>query len=112
MPRGGNGKADSFSPYKAADGRELRLLKSSNSKTGYLNVVEVHPGKFYPKKKLDDEKSSKKMKVFGKGEASARAAAIKLAEYLNEPYELPTARLRQVSSCVPQALPFPLGSCF
>jgi len=52
------------------------------------------------------------MKVFGKGEASSRAAAIKLAEYLDEPYELPTAPPRQVSSCVPQALPFPLGSCF
>ena len=82
MPRGGNGKADSFSPYKAADGRELRLLKSmsNNSKTGYLNVVELHPGKFYCKKKLDDDKGSKRMKVFGKGEVSARAAAIKLAE--------------------------------
>ena len=28
---------------------------------GYLNIVEQHPGKFYPKKKLDGVPGSKKM---------------------------------------------------
>ena len=64
--------ADAFSPYKKDDGRVLKLLKSSKFKTGYLNIVEPHPGQFYLKKKLDGESGSKKMKVFGKGEKSAR----------------------------------------
>ena len=71
MPRGGNGVADGFSPYKTADGRVLKILKSSKSKTKYLNIVEQHPGKFYPKRKLDDVKGSKKMKVFGKASGTA-----------------------------------------
>ena len=95
MPRGGKGEPDGFSPYKTADGRDLRLLKSSKSKTGYYNVVEQHPGKFYPKKKLDDEKGSKKMKVFGTGKRTAREAAIFLAEYLDSPHELPEAPQRK-----------------
>ena len=45
MTRGGKGVADGYSPYKKADGRVLKLLKSSNSETGYLNIVEPHPGK-------------------------------------------------------------------
>ena len=88
MPRG---QSDGFSPYKRPDGRVLRLLKSSNSKTGYLNIVEQHPGKFYPKKKLDNVPGSKSMKVFGVWQATPREAAIKLAEYLDEPYALPQA---------------------
>ena len=46
MPRGGTGKPDGYSPYKTADGRELRLLKSTKSKTLYFRIVEKHPGKF------------------------------------------------------------------
>jgi len=88
MPRG---QSDGFSPYKRPDGRVLRLLKSSNSRTGYYNVVEQHPGKFYPKKKLDGVPGSKSMKVFGKHSSTPREAAIKLAEYLDEPYTLPEA---------------------
>ena len=90
MPRGGKGVADGSSPYKTADGRILNLLKSSQSKTKYLNVVEQHPGKFYPKKKLDGVKGSRKMKVFGMGKNTAREAAIALAEYTDTPYELPS----------------------
>ena len=136
MPRGGSGKADDYSPYKTADGRELKLLKSSRSSTGYLNIVKLHENKYYPKKKLDEEKGSKVMKVlhtphpaippcfarplhslshtvfttanatahaatagpvqvFGKGQGTAREAAIKLAEYLDSPTELPKAAPRQ-----------------
>ena len=92
MARGGTHEPDGYSPYKTADGRVLKLLKSSKSKTKYFNVVETHPGKFYPKKKLDVEcKGSKKMKTFGKGQETARLAAIVLAEYLDSPYALPDA---------------------
>ena len=96
MTRGGKGVADGYSPYKKADGSVLKLLKSSNSKTGYLNIVEPHPGKFYPKKKLDGEPGTKKMKIFGKGQPTARMAAIVLAEFLDKPYELPTAKPRKL----------------
>ena len=89
MPRGGSGKSDDFSPYKTADGRELKLLKSSKSSTGYLNVVKTH-GKFYGKRKLDMVPGSKKMKRIGQAN-SAREAAIILAEYRDSPYELPNA---------------------
>ena len=44
------------------------------------------------------EKGTKVMKIIGKGESTARAAAIRLAEFLDTPYELPTAAPRQVSS--------------
>jgi hypothetical protein len=91
MPRGGTGKPDAFSPYKTASGRDLELLKSGRSKTGYLNIVEQHPGKFYPKLKLDDVKGSKVMKVFGAGHPTAREAAIFLAEYRAAPWELTSA---------------------
>ena len=91
MPRGGKGEPDGFSPYKTAEGRDLKLLKSSASKTRYFNIVEQHPGKFYPKKKLDGVPGSKKMKVFGKGQATAREAAIILANHMDSPQELPEA---------------------
>ena len=96
MPAGGTGQADGWSPFKAADGRELFRAKSSNSKTGYLNIIEPHKGKFYPKRKLDGEKGSKKMKTFGTASATAWEAANKLAEYLDAPYELPTSPPRKV----------------
>ena len=38
MPQGGKGKPDGESPFKTADGRILKLLKSSTSKTLYYNV--------------------------------------------------------------------------
>ena len=95
MPRGGSGKPDDFSPYKTADGRELKLLKSKASSTGYWCVVEKHKGQFYPKRKLDMVVGSKKMKTFGKGKPSAREAAIALAEYTACPYELPVAPPRE-----------------
>ena len=89
MPRGGRHEADAFSPYKAADGRELTLLKSSKSATGYLNVTKI--GKHYwVKVKLDAETNSKKQKVFGKA-TTARGAAIELAEYRAAPRDLPSA---------------------
>ena len=91
MPRGGRHEADGWSPYKRPDGVVLQLAKSSKSKNGYLNVVEPHTGQFYPKKKLDGESGSKKMKTFGTKCGTAREAAIKLAEYLFEPYPLPEA---------------------
>ena len=90
MPRGGNGKPDGFSPYKAADGRELRLLKSTNSQNGYFNVIKVRK-KFYPKAKLDGVQGSGVQKTFGKGQATAREAAIVLADYTDKPYELTVA---------------------
>ena len=96
MPRGGAGKATGWSPFKAADGRELYRAKSAASKTGYLNIVEQHPGKFYPKRKLDGEKGSKKMKVFGAASPTAWEAANKLAEFLDAPYELPSREPRPV----------------
>tara|TARA_B110000046_G_C12910749_1_gene362705 strand:- start:267 stop:842 length:576 start_codon:yes stop_codon:yes gene_type:complete len=90
MGRGGNHAPDDFSPYKTADGRKLKLLKSSKSSTGYWCVIGPRglKGKFYVKKKLDVAKGSKRSKVFP-GQPSARAAAIALAEYTDEPYELP-----------------------
>ena len=54
-------------------------------------VVELHPGKFYPKKKLDGVVGSKKMKVFGSWCATAREAGLKLALQLDEPAVLPEA---------------------
>ena len=81
--------SESSSPKSASS-------KSSNSKTGYLCVVEPHKGKFYPKRKLDDEKGSKKMKAFGTASPTAWEAANKLAEFLAAPYELPTAPQRKV----------------
>jgi hypothetical protein len=90
MPRGGKQVSDGFSPYKAPDGRELRLMKSSKSNTGYFRVVKVG-NLFYPKAKLDGVKGSKSQKLFGKGKKEAREAAIILAEYLDSPYALPSA---------------------
>ena len=45
MPRGGKREPDDFSPYKTADGRDLKLLKSSASNTGYQNIIKSHSGK-------------------------------------------------------------------
>ena len=97
MPRGGKQVSDGFSPYKHPDGRELRLLKSSKSNTGYFRVVKVG-NLFYPKAKLDGVKGSKSQKLFGKGKKEAREAAIILAEYLDSPYALPSAPPRQPHS--------------
>ena len=91
MPRGGKRLSDDYSPYKHPDGRELKLLKSSKSLTGYFCIVEKHPGKFYPKKKLDAVTNSKLQKCFGEGKPSAREAAIALADFLDKPHELPKA---------------------
>ena len=97
MPRGGKREPDDSSPYKTADGRDLELLKSSASRTGYLNVVKQH-GMFYVKRKLDtDVPGSKKMRVFGKdgkGLPTAREAAIVLAEFLDSPHPLPEVAQR------------------
>ena len=58
MPRGGSHEPDDFSPYKTADGRDLKLLKSGKSTTGYFCIVKLR-NKFYElvyiKKKLDAE---------------------------------------------------------
>ena len=91
MGRGGDRKPDGFELYDHPDGRQLKLLKSTKSKTGYYNVVEIRPGAYYPKKKLDDKPNSKKMKTFGTKSDTAIGAAIKLAEYSAAPYELPVA---------------------
>ena len=95
MTRGGNGKPDGEELYTTADGRQLKLLTSTKSKNGYFCVAEIRPGQFYPKKKMDGEKGSKKMKTFGKAQPNAQAAAIKLAEFLDAPYELTVAPPRQ-----------------
>ena len=91
MARGGNGKPDDFSPYKTSSGRTLKLLKSKRSKNGYWCVGEPHPGKFYPKKKVDVIKGAPQ-KYFGKASATAREAAIILAEFEDAPYELPSVK--------------------
>ena len=93
MPRGGRQAPDAYSPYKTADGRELQLQKSTNSKTGCYRVVLVN-GKFWAKLKLDGERGSRKQKLFGKngkGCKEPREAAIILAEYLDSPGALPSA---------------------
>ena len=90
MPRGGSGKPDAYSPYKAADGRELRLHKSSQSQTGYHCIVKLR-GKYYAKLKLDEAKGSRAQKLLGKGQETAREAAIILADFLDKPYALPSA---------------------
>ena len=91
MPRGGGHKADGYSPYKHSNGRELKILKSSKSSNGYHRVVEQHKGKFYPKISIETGNGKKKQKVFGTASPTAREAAIKLAIYEDEPYELPVA---------------------
>ena len=63
MPRGGSGKPDAYSPYKAADGRELSLQKSSQSQTGYHRIVKLR-GKYYAKLKLDEAKGSRAQKLY------------------------------------------------
>ena len=73
MPRGGNHKADGFSPHKHSDGRVLKILKSSQSKTGYQNIVKLR-GSFWAKKKLDAEPGSKKARFFGKSDTCASGA--------------------------------------
>ena len=93
MPRGGKQGPDDFSPHKTNDGRELKLLKSSKSATNYWCVVGPLRGKFYVKKKLDGEKGSKQSKLFA-GKDTAREAAIALAEYMDQPYELPETKNR------------------
>ena len=101
--RGGNGKPDAFSPHKTADGRDLEIAKSSKSGTGYWCVVGPRYGKYYVKKKLDGEKGSKRSKVFA-GHASAREAAIALAEYMDAPYDLPEAPPRKPKGSSDQAV--------
>ena len=93
MPPGGKREPDDFSPYKTDDGRELKLLKSSRSLTGYFCVIEKHD-KFYPKAKLDEESGSKEQKTFGTGKATPREAAIALALYKDSPYDFPEVRPR------------------
>ena len=73
MPRGGNHRPDGFSPYKHPDGRVLKILKSSKSKTGYLNIVELR-GWFWAKKKLDATPGSKQARFFGKSDTCASGA--------------------------------------
>ena len=94
MPQGGTGKPDGYSPHKMPDGRLLQLRKSSRSKTRYWGIVEKHPGKFYPKVKLDAVSNSKLQKCFGKGKPTARDAAIILADFMDKPHELPPAAPR------------------
>ena len=73
MPRGGNPRPDGFSPHKHSDGRVLKILKSSQSKTGYQNIVKLR-GSFWAKKKLDAEPGSKKARFFGKSDTCASGA--------------------------------------
>ena len=96
MPRGGKAGPDGYSPHKTPEGRELTLQKSTKSTTGYYRIVKVH-GKYYPKLKLDEERGSKKQKLFGKGKATAREAAIVLADFLVERYQLPSAPPRALT---------------
>ena len=85
MARGGSGKPDGASPFRSAAGVELKRLKSSRSKTGYLCIVEPREGQFWIKLKLDGVKGNKKQKLFGTRDghhfASAEDAATALAEY-------------------------------
>ena len=67
MPRGGSHKPDGWSPYKLSDGRVLKILKSTNSKTLYFKVVENHEGKFYPKISVTTAQGTKKYKMIGAG---------------------------------------------
>ena len=97
MPRGGKRGPDGYSPYKTPEGRELKLQKSTKSRTGYYRIVKVG-NLFYPKLKLDDVGGSGSQKLFGKGSKEPRDAAILLADYLDQPYELPSAPPRQPHS--------------
>ena len=70
MPRGGSHEPDGWSPFKAPDGRELRILKSTGSSNEYYRVVEQHPGKFYPKMtitKANGEKARRGRRSSAKG---------------------------------------------
>ena len=91
MPRGGSHKPDGWSPYKLSDGRVLKILKSTNSKTLYFKVVENHEGKFYPKISVTTAQGTKKYKMIGAGSKSAREAGIILAQYEDNPWPLPEA---------------------
>ena len=97
MPRGGKPGPDGYSPHKTAEGRELKLQKSTKSTTGYYRIVKVG-NLFYPKLKLDGVKGSKAQKLFGKGCKEPRDAAILLAKYIDQPYALPEAPPREPHS--------------
>ena len=75
MPRGGNHRPDGFSPHKHSDGRVLKILKSTNSKTLYFKVVENHKGKFYPKIAVKTAEGKTKYKMIGAGSPTAREAS-------------------------------------
>jgi len=67
MPREGSHRPDDYSPYKLSDGRVLKILKSTNSKTLYFKIVENHEGKFYPKISVKTAEGKTKYKMIGKG---------------------------------------------
>ena len=92
MPRGGSHRPDGYSPLKLSDGRVLKILKSTNSKTLYFKVVENHKGKFYPKIAVKSAEGKTKYKMIGAGSPSAREAGIVLAKYEDNPWPLPVWR--------------------
>ena len=94
MPRGGSHRPDGYSPLKLSDGRVLKILKSTNSKTLYFKVVENHEGKFYPKIAVKSAEGKTKYKMIGAGSPSAREAGIVLAKYEDNPWALPEAPTR------------------
>ena len=91
MPRGGSHRPDGYSPLKLSDGRVLKILKSTNSKTLYFKVVENHEGKFYPKIAVKTAEGKTKYKMIGAGSPTAREAGIVLAKYEDNPWPLPVA---------------------
>ena len=95
MPRGGSHRPDGYSPLKLSDGRVLKILKSTNSKTLYFKVVENHDGKFYPKISIKTTEGKTKYKIIGAGSKSAREAGIVLAQYEDKPWPLPEAPPRK-----------------
>ena len=95
MPRGGSHQPDGYSPHKLSDGRVLKILKSTNSKTLYFKVVENHEGKFYPKISVTTAQGTKKYKMIGAGSPTARKAGIVLAKYEDNPWALPEAPPRK-----------------
>ena len=68
-------------------------LKKSTNAVGYENIIEPHPGKFTPKFcPVKGEKAQRTLP--GKSSTTARAAALRLAEYYAAPYPLPEKQVR------------------
>ena len=72
-------------PFTAQDGTVYELETSRKSANGYKNVVELRPGQFHAKPTV----GGKQVTLPGPACTTAQEAAVRLAVYKANPYDIP-----------------------